>query len=190
MTDIRFRPLPVISLALAVAMIVLYAAMGPEPAALVYDRTAITDGAWWRLVSAHLVHADASHLALNVLGFIVLGVLSEQRPSAWFWAGIVSIAIIDAWLWLYATRVEQYCGLSGVLYGLFAVSVVSAWRATPRRWIVTAATLAVIGKTLWEGIAGAAWIAHTAWPTLPGAHYVGFAAGLLVAAFHWEARQA
>lgn len=65
-------------------MIVLYAVMGPESAALFYDRAAITDGEWWRLVSAHLVYADGGSLAPNVLGVVVLGAWIEQRPSAWF----------------------------------------------------------------------------------------------------------
>jgi len=32
-----------------------------------YDRGAIAAGGWWRLLTAHIVHLDASHLVLNEL---------------------------------------------------------------------------------------------------------------------------
>src|SRR5258708_22014316 len=37
-----------------------------------YDRSAIAAGGWWRLATAHFVHPDLHHLALNVLRLVLI----------------------------------------------------------------------------------------------------------------------
>ena len=44
---------------------------------LVYQREATLEGEIWRLVSGHLVHFSAGHLAANVFVFAVVGTLIE-----------------------------------------------------------------------------------------------------------------
>ena len=39
--------------------------------ALRYDRTALAAGQWWRLLTAHFVHLDFDHAALNSLGLLL-----------------------------------------------------------------------------------------------------------------------
>ena len=55
-----------------------------------YDRTAIGAGQWWRLVSAHSVHADAHHFALNALGLVLVWSLFAAEYRAFEWTLIVT----------------------------------------------------------------------------------------------------
>ena len=41
-----------------------------------YDRAALLAGQWWRIVTGHLVHLNAAHLAFNLFGlFLMLAVV-------------------------------------------------------------------------------------------------------------------
>ena len=59
-----------------------------EPArqALSYDRGALADGEWWRLLTAHFVHLDAEHAFLNSLGVVLMWALFARDYSPWRWA--------------------------------------------------------------------------------------------------------
>src|ERR1700746_1774855 len=50
-----------------------------------YDRAALAAGQWWRLLTAHLVHLDFDHAALNSLGLVLMWALSarDYRPLHW-----------------------------------------------------------------------------------------------------------
>src|ERR1700745_2647345 len=50
-----------------------------------YDRDAIIDGQWWRLLTAHVVHLDLEHATLNGLGLALLWALfaRDYRPRQW-----------------------------------------------------------------------------------------------------------
>src|SRR5258707_15757191 len=69
--------------------------------ALRYDRTALAAGQWWRLLSAHIVHLDFSHAALNSLGLVLMWALfaRDYRPLQWLALVACSIAFINTRLW-------------------------------------------------------------------------------------------
>jgi rhomboid family GlyGly-CTERM serine protease len=102
-----------------------------------YDRSAISDGQLWRLVSGHIVHLGLSHLLLNLAGLLLVWYLVGSCLTAPQWALVlaVSLAGIDAGFWWLEPQLSWYVGLSGALHGLLAAGIVrsiGAGRTEPR----------------------------------------------------------
>ena len=102
--------------------------------ALRYDRAAIGAGQWWRLLSAHAVHADARHFALNALGLVLVWSLFAAEYRAFEWSVIVGVSAlaIGLGLWWLDPQLQWYVGASGVLHALMASGCVK--RFTQRQW--------------------------------------------------------
>lgn len=159
----------------------LFVLFGAAPEALVFDKGAIADGQWWRLVTGHLVHVDAGHLLWNAGAFLVMGFLLEgvMRLSIWRHAALLAgaVAVIDAWLWFAQTDLTVYAGFSAVLNAQFIVLVALVWRDTrsPLALLLGAGGLA---KTLLEMALGVSLLTDPSWPPVPEAHLAGLVAGL------------
>jgi rhomboid family GlyGly-CTERM serine protease len=169
--------LPAGSLLLTVAALVLWYAAGPAPAALVFDRVAIGDGQWWRLISGHWVHSDAPHALWNISALAVLSALLEPalrwRLLAALLAGMLAV---DAWLWWGLPGMQRYCGLSGILNAVLAAGVIALWRET-RDPLVGLVGFGAVVKVVAEMTLGQALFTHTAWASVPTAHAAGLLAG-------------
>ena len=121
--------LPWLSLTLAGLVAALFAAFGPAPTAWVYDRFAIVDGEWWRLLSGHWVHSDGSHLIWNLAALLALGWIIETRSRYALIVGLLGGSIgVDLVLWLWLPEVTRYCGMSGVLNTLWLFALATLWR--------------------------------------------------------------
>ncbi|RMD80979.1 MAG: rhomboid family intramembrane serine protease, partial [Candidatus Dadabacteria bacterium] len=70
--------------------ILAYAAAGPAPSALVFERAAVIGGQWWRLLTAHLVHADFAHLGWDVAALAVAGAMVERCSRTQLAAALVA----------------------------------------------------------------------------------------------------
>jgi membrane associated rhomboid family serine protease len=104
-----------------------------------------TDGDWWRLVTANLLHANIWHLSLNVLGLLAVGALIERPLGT---AATVCIMAASGFGAMAASTLASptlVVGVSGVLSGMlaalfwlefrFAESLPSWWRV-PRRGLL------------------------------------------------------
>jgi rhomboid family GlyGly-CTERM serine protease len=109
-----------------------------------YERAALANGEWWRLITAHLVHLDVRHLALNLAGLVALWWLyaADARPRDWLIVALVSALAIGAGLYLLSPSLHWYVGLSGVLHGFWAAAAVAAWHRWRAESVVTLAVLA------------------------------------------------
>ena len=87
-----------------------------------------SQGEVWRLVSAHLVHADVAHLAWNLAGAALVWWLfaGEFTRRGWCLVMLASTAAIDLGFILFEPQIEWYVGFSGVLHGCMAAGLV-AW---------------------------------------------------------------
>lgn len=172
------RVLPWRTFSLAGLALALYLVAGPAPEALVYDRVAIAAGEWWRLITGHWVHSDADHALWDIAALILFGALFEVRVDRdVLWNLASGTLAIDLWLWWALPDLIRYCGLSGILNALIAAGLGRAWRAT-RDLLLAWLGAALCAKIGVELFSGSALFTHTAWPSVPGVHAIGFAVGL------------
>ena len=147
-----------------------------------YERGALAQGQWWRLLTAHLVHLDLRHALLNAAGLALVWVLFARAysPKAWLAILLGAAAAIDAGLWLGDSTVQWYVGSSGVLHGAMAAGALAHIRRGERDGWVLAALLAV--KLLYEQTLGALPLSGQD-PVVVDAHLYGVLGGAVVAAF-------
>ena len=180
----QFRPamlLPWRVIVLAAAAVAAYLGLGATPEAWVFDRQAIAEGEWWRLLTGHWVHSDASHAGWDISMMLLFGVLFEARLQ-WRLPLVLLLAslAVDAWLWWGVPDLRFYCGLSGILNGLLIVGLLEWWREMRHPLMLLTAAAAAL-KIAIEIHSGQALLTQTAWPSVPTAHAAGFLCGL---AFH------
>ncbi len=185
------RPLPWFTLLLAGAVVATYALLGPAPESLIFDRSAISSGELWRVLSGHLVHADREHLIWNMVPFLMLGTLLERELglSAGDHALLLALGavVITAGVWWALPGLDRYCGLSGVLNTQLSVFLAIAWRRQ-RNPALIAVGIGVVAKVLVEVSLGGGLLSIGAWPSVPIAHGFGLISG--VGYFAWfELRQ-
>lgn len=157
-----------------------------------YDRAAILAGEAWRLVTGHLLHADASHLGWNVFGVLLVWFLfaRDYTPRQWLAILITSTAVTSAGFLFLEPALEWYVGFSGVLHGCMAAGLVAWLRSTrdPLTWLVSGLFVA---KLTWEHLHGA--LPFTAGtmslPVVHEAHSYGAIGGALAAACLWGVRR-
>jgi rhomboid family GlyGly-CTERM serine protease len=164
---------------------------GPGMAAtLRWERAAVAAGEYWRLATGHFVHADATHLAWNLLGAALVWWLfgREFRLSGWALILAGSMLAIDAALQWFVPSLDWYVGLSGVLHGCMAAGLY-AWLHERRDWSTLTLAVLFAAKLIWEAIAGPLSITATtlALPVVVEAHLAGAIGGLLMAmALTWR----
>jgi rhomboid family GlyGly-CTERM serine protease len=119
-----------------------------------YDRSAIAAGGWWRLLTAHIVHLDAHHLALNALGLVLMWSLFAADYDAIEWSIIVlaGALAISSGLWWLSPRVTWYVGASGVLHSVVAAGTAKHLAARVwDRWILL---VLLSAKLIYEQLGG------------------------------------
>ena len=173
--------LPWRSLLLTGLALGLFLGFGAAPEAWVFDRSAIGQGEWWRLITGHWVHSDLEHAAWDIGALLVLGLLFESRLKVELVSVLALTTLgIDLWLWYATPSINYYCGLSGILNGLLALGLWRLWQET-RHPLIWLTGLGAVAKIIWETALGGALLTSTAWPSLPEVHGVGFVCGLLFA---------
>lgn len=140
--------------ALALSMIVL--ALVPEnwQLTLQYQRSALELGQLWRAVSGHLLHANQWHLLLNLAGLLLAFLLHGRDFSArqlllqWF---VFSLAI-SVLLYLFATNIHSYVGLSGVLHAMLTLGAIKDVQQRDHSgYLLLAGLLAKVAYEQWQG---------------------------------------
>jgi len=177
--------LPWRSFLLGAGAIIAYLILGAAPEDWVFDRVAITQGEWWRLVAGHWVHSDFEHALWDIAALLLLGTLFEARLQ---WrlplALLIGTVGVDVWLWWGDPTLRYYCGLSGILNSLLIVGLLQLWRDLRHPLILLTGVSAAV-KILVEINAGQALLTQTAWPSVPVVHAVGFLCGLVLGWRFW-----
>ena len=163
---------------------VMFAAfeLGGDPVrnALSFDRSALAAGEWWRILSAHFVHLDATHALLNGLGVVLMWALfaRDYTPGRWATIYLAACLAVSAGLWFFNGEVAWYVGASGALHGAMSAGTVAHIRRRDLDgWILAAF---VIGKLAYEQIAGSMPFAGGA-NTIVDAHLYGAIGGFAAA---------
>lgn len=152
-------------------------------ALLRYDRAGLAAGQWWRLLTAHVVHLDLEHAALNSLGLVLMWALfaRDYKPGQWFLIVLSAIAAIDTGLWLRDSTIAWYVGSSGALHGVMAAGTLAHLRRRDMDGWVLAAFIVV--KLVFEQRAGALPFVDSGADVIVDAHLYGSLGGAAVAAF-------
>lgn len=125
---------------------------------LVYDRSAITTGEIWRLLSGHLTHTNLQHLLLNSAGLALLWVLHGMHYNIpRFFSAALAIGLgTSLGLFLLFPDTEIYLGLSGVLHGLIIWGGILDVRAGMRTgYLLVVGTWIKVVWEQWSGASGA-----------------------------------
>ena len=144
------------ALPLSIVLISTALALGGQTVteALRYQRGAILDGQWWRLISGNLVHLGWSHLLLNLAGLVLVWLLFHHALSlrSWIVVTLASALAVGGGLLLFDPGIQWYVGLSGALHGLFAAGLVAALSSGNRaEWLLL---LLFVAKLTWEQLVG------------------------------------
>lgn len=144
-----------------------------------YEREPVLRGELWRLISAHLIHADTQHLLLNVVGTVVIAALFPHSFKIREWLIIIATSAtgVNLGLLFLDRHLEWYVGFSGVLHGLLGAGVLAWWRAGSRTWAVVLGLL-LLTKLGWEQWQGALPLASGV-AVVVNAHLYGAVGGLL-----------
>jgi rhomboid family GlyGly-CTERM serine protease len=144
-----------------------------------YERTAIVEGEYWRLLTGHFVHGTTTHLMLNLAGLAITAALFPHDYSLgeWLLILLVSIATIDIGFVFYEPQLHWYVGLSGVLHGALAAGAIAWWRHETR-YLAVGLSLLLIAKLAWEQWQGALPFSGDM-PVIVDAHLYGAMGGAL-----------
>jgi len=163
------------------ALLVLISLFGdPARQALSFDRAALVEGQWWRLLTAHFVHLDTEHAVLNGLGVVLMWALFARDYSPRAWAAIYfgSALAVSAGLWFANPELKWYVGASGALHGVMTAGTIAHLRRRDLDgWILA---IFIVAKLAYEQFAGALPFAGSA-NTIVDAHLYGAVGGVVVA---------
>jgi rhomboid family GlyGly-CTERM serine protease len=185
--------LPVQTLLIAVLSVGISLLPDAATTGLQFDREAIAAGQWWRLITAHVTHFDANHLAWDVGALLALGMSCERasRSRVALALGLGSFAISAA-VWFFQPQFTTYRGLSGLdsaLFGLFATTLIQQRCRGP----MIVGLVALVGfsvKCLFEVTTGTtAFASGSGYSPVPLAHLVGLICGIAGASIVVHARR-
>ncbi len=147
-----------------------------------FNRALVEQGQVWLLFTAHIVHLNWQHWALNMGGLAIVAFFFSPHASARQWLAVlfISACVINVGLWWGMPEIRSYVGLSGVLHGLFLYGALREIRFYPTSGYVL--TMALLAKLAWEFFNGALPGSEdmTGGRVLTEAHLLGAIGGVLV----------
>ena len=165
-------------IAIAITFLVSFSQLYFEQ--LVFDKVAIENGEYWRLLTCHFIHSSFSHGFWDVLAFsgslVWLARYSAKTLVPAVLAGITTVSML---LLSDFSPFQYYCGLSGIL---FSPLVVAAYHhANHHKNIVGFAPILVISaKLVIDFVSDSTVFVNTNWYAYPESHLAGATAGLAI----------
>lgn len=101
---------------------------------LSYDRQAILDGEFWRLITGGWIHHNFWHSLMNMAALVLIWPLLPLPTTAWRSLALLAVLVTGVDLCLLSLpETLYYWGLSGAIHGLFAFAAMcripySAWQ--------------------------------------------------------------
>lgn len=80
-----------------------------------YDRSAIIQGEWWRLLSGQFCHWSALHLFSNLAALAGVTIIAGRGIRRWLALLPLAAPLLSAFLLIAAPALEHYRGLSGLV---------------------------------------------------------------------------
>ena len=124
---------------------------------LAYERHAILDGDWWRLVAGGWLHHNMAHLLMNLAALSLIWVLISRYRTQWCCLLLLGsqVLLADVALLVLSPGTEYYWGLSAALHGLFALTAMDLiWHRDTQGWWWL---LGLLGKLVWDTFHADSW---------------------------------
>jgi len=153
--------------------------------ALVYNRAAVADGEFWRLVTGNLVHLSMPHFLIDVTALLVAGALIEMHRYRHFaMLCLVSGALIGVTLYFAMPEIVVFGGLSGVVTAAVAYLCLHGTRQGGAwKWLcllVLACLVAKLGVEMALGFSLTVGAGTQTFVPVPVSHAVGAVTALLM----------
>jgi rhomboid family GlyGly-CTERM serine protease len=181
LTAVRF---PVWTLIISACVVFIYG-MPVLGTFLIYDRAAIAQGEFWRLVTGNFVHLSNTHLTFNLAAFLIAGTIIETRGYRFFPLLCLSAALL---IGIIIFEVEPamcfYAGLSGIVTA--AVTYLCLHGLTEKgmwRWlcaVMLAGVTAKIGIELMFGKSFLLTVSTEGFVPAPLSHLIGSVTAILL----------
>ena len=122
---------------------------------LIYDRTAVMQGEWWRIWTGHLVHFGWPHFVCDAGLFLILGRLIERVYPVISRTALVAMPVVIAvtLYWLDPAMV-RYGGLSAVNFGLLLFLAGRGWKKNWVDWFWPAVLAIYVAEVILETVYG------------------------------------
>ena len=122
----------------------------PVQAWVIWDKSAIVDGQWWRILTGNFSHTNYSHLLMNLAGLWIISYLFQPTRKQLISASIL-ISLVTGFA-LLLSSIQVYVGLSGTLHGLFGLFALrEALNGRKSSWLLV---LGLVAKIAWEQLVG------------------------------------
>ncbi len=117
---------------------------------VVWDKSAIVDGQWWRILTGNFSHTNYSHLLMNLAGLWIISYLFQPTRKQLI-SALALISLVTG-LVLLLSSIQIYVGLSGALHGLFGLFALrEALNGRKSSWLLV---LGLVAKIAWEQLVG------------------------------------
>lgn len=115
--------------------IVLSATALLPPTLFEWSHNSVVNAEYWRLATGHWIHLGAGHLALNLAGLAIIGLLFKRHPPLIEWVGylLISPFLISLGLLSLVPDLTWYRGFSGCLHGLLVFTALFNL-SSEKRW--------------------------------------------------------
>ncbi|MEO2279447.1 rhombosortase [Pseudoalteromonas pernae] len=120
-----------------------------------FDRSAIIEGQWYRIVTSNFVHSNYAHLLMNMAGVGALWLLHHHFFNvAKYWLYLVTMSFACTGLiFIFSDNIDIYVGLSGTLHGLLAYGAIKDIQDKEKTGYLL--LIGVLGKVGYEQFIGA-----------------------------------
>lgn len=169
---------PWLTIGLTCLMVELYAGPPRVFDVLIFNKNAIGQGEFWRILTGHFVHCSWEHLFWDLLAFVILGAVIEiHRRRDLLPSLFLSCLAVSLWLFCGEPQLTTYCGLSGALNGILVIAALILWKQTDNKMYIMV-ILATVMKIIFEFTTHLTLFTNLSWQCIPGAHAAGIFLGL------------
>lgn len=146
---------------------------------MVFDKTRIAEGEYWRLITGHITHSSFSHAFWDVLAFIFsVYWLNRYSRKALVFSLVFGTVFIDIFLLSDFSSLTRYCGLSGLLFSPLIAAALFFFLSY-RGLFGFAPLIIILLKVVFDVSSNETWLVATDWQAYPEAHILGVLAGLV-----------
>ena len=175
-------------LLLTVATVLLAFALPQAGEWLQYDRSAIAEGQWWRIITSHLTHWTGSHLLWDLIMFVALAVSAQRiSKSCTYVTLLISAILIPIAVWIFQPEMIHYRGLSGLdsaLYVFVLLELIKKKSTKTKSALLWIMLISFAAKVAYEFITGNTLFVQSMGANISGvplAHLVGGISGAIFA---------